>query len=218
MKAYVITIEDMPASVAAADRCIKSVKDFPVEKWKATTPKDDIRRLFDQKQINPRYFNEQGNSYQLNCMSAFMSHFRIWEWCAIHEEEVTIFEHDAVAVGPIPNVPYRGCITFGKPSYGSFIQPKVLGVNPLTHKRYFGGAHAYRVKPEAARVMIDYAVKNEMAGPTDIFLTLDFFPWLEEYYPWPVEARDSFTTIQRKGGCVAKHNWNEATYGIYQVQ
>ena len=36
---------------------------------------------------------------------------------------------------------------------------------------------------------------------------------LGEYYPWPVEARDSFTTIQKKEGCYAKHNYGE-TYDI----
>ena len=218
MKAFVITIKDMAASESAAKRCIKSVKNFPVEVWKATTPKDDPHRMFKSRGINYQFFNEQGNSYQLNCMSAFMSHFRIWEWCAIHEEEVTIFEHDAVAVAPIPNVPYQGCITFGKPSYGKFNQPQKIGVNPLTHKQYFGGAHAYRVKPEAARSFIDAAVNQELAGPTDLFLNTSCFPWLQEYYPWPVEARDSFTTIQRKGGCRSKHTWNEATYGIYNVK
>ena len=50
------------------------------------------------------------------------------------------------------------------------------------------------------------------AGPTDIFIHSSKFT-LGEYYPWPVEARDSFTTIQRKEGCWAKHNYGE-TYEI----
>ena len=50
-------------------------------------------------------------------------------------------------------------------------------------------------------------------GPTDTFLNLDNFPWLQEYYPWIVEAKDNFTTIQNENGCQAKHNYNE-TYEI----
>jgi hypothetical protein len=42
---------------------------------------------------------------------------------------------------------------------------------------------------------------------------MDIFPWLEEYYPWPVEVKDSFTTIQKTEGCLAKHGYNE-TYEI----
>ena len=36
------------------------------------------------------------------------------------------------------------------------------------------------------------------------------FPWLQECYPWPVEADDSFTTIQKTEGCLAKHNYGES--------
>jgi hypothetical protein len=43
-------------------------------------------------------------------------------------------------------------------------------------------------------------------GPTDVFLNLNSFAFLQEFYPWPVEARDSFTTIQSEIGCRAKHN------------
>ena len=44
------------------------------------------------------------------------------------------------------------------------------------------------------------------ARPTDVFLNVNTFPFLEEHDPWPVEARDSFTTIQSEIGCRAKHN------------
>ena len=56
-----------------------------------------------------------------------------------------------------------------------------------------------------------------MARPTDVFLNIESFPWLEEYYPWPVKADDSFTTIQNEFGCYAKHNYGE-TYGIEKVR
>ena len=54
------------------------------------------------------------------------------------------------------------------------------------------------------------------ARPTDVYLNIDTFPFLQEYYPWPVEARDSFTTIQSEMGCKAKHNFNEK-YEIVDV-
>jgi hypothetical protein len=47
------------------------------------------------------------------------------------------------------------------------------------------------------------------AKPTDVYLNLDTFPWLQEYYPFVAEAQDSFTTIQVEEGCLAKHNWKE---------
>jgi len=220
MRNFVIAIPHMAASMSAAERCMKSGAkyDMKIEPWAATTPKDDVLAMFEARGINPHYFNEQGNSYIANCMSAFMSHYRIWEWCDSNEEEVTIFEHDAVLIDRIPTVPYDAAITFGQPSYGNWQQPTNIGVGPLTHKNYFGGAHAYRIKPKAARAFIYQATIAELAGPTDVFINKDWFPWLQEYYPWPVIAQDAFTTIQREGGCRAKHNWDPDKYGIYQVQ
>jgi hypothetical protein len=39
---------------------------------------------------------------------------------------------------------------------------------------------------------------------------------LEEYYPWPVEVRESFSTIQKTQGCLAKHMYNK-DYVIEEV-
>ena len=61
------------------------------------------------------------------------------------------------------------------------------------------------MKPDAAKIIIEVA--KQQAGPTDVFLHSKRFPFLEEYYPWPVEAIDSFTTIQNVAGCKAKHNY-----------
>lgn len=55
--------------------------------------------------------------------------------------------------------------------------------------------------------------ENIHAASTDVFLSINNFPTLQEYYPWPVEAKDSFTTIQRQAGCLAKHSYGE-TYDI----
>ena len=207
MKHYVITILDNPRSVEVAQRCIDSGMDnsMHIEMWAATTPKDNLTKLMVTEGIDPQGFEERW-SRQPNCMAAFMSHYSLWKHCVEINEEVTIFEHDAWIVSPIPeNLIYRGCISFGQPSYGQWNDPIRLGVNNLTSKRYFPGAHAYRIKPNIAQLMIDEAKLH--AQPTDIFLSLDRFPFLEEYYPWPVIARDSFTTIQNENGIKAKHSY-----------
>jgi hypothetical protein len=97
-------------------------------------------------------------------------------------------------------------INIGQPSYGKARRPMMLGVNPLTSKQYFPGAHAYMIKPTGAAAFISRAGLD--AGPTDVFLHKERFPWLEEYYPWPVQAKDTFTTIQNVEGCQAKHRFN----------
>lgn len=205
MQNYVITILDNEKSIAAADRCIQSGKSvgLPIKKWKATTPRDNLDQILSEKRLPKEGFEEQ-YSRQPNAVAAFLSHFSLWEHCLATQTNVTIFEHDAFLVDKIPDIPFNGCISFGHPSYGKWINPKQLGVNELTSKQYFPGAHAYRVSPQGAEILISTA--RERARPTDIFLNIITFPFLQEYYPWPVIANDSFTTIQNSTGCIAKHN------------
>ena len=207
MKHYVITILDNPRSVKVADRCIKSGSNFgiEIEKWKATTPKDDPIGMMVDQGIAYRHFNEK-YSRVAYCIAAFMSHHSLWKECVETGEEVTIFEHDAVIKGNIPDkMQYQGCVSLGEPSYGKYITPTTIGVNALTSKAYFPGAHAYRVKPVGAKMLVDLA--KQFARPTDIFLNNTMFPFLEEYYPWPVVADDAFSTIQNANGIQAKHGY-----------
>lgn len=210
MKSYVITIADNQRSVDAAQRCIDSGARYGIniEMWPAITPQNNnVFELAKKQGISIDGFKERYSRLE-NCVAAFLSHFSLWGQCYISNEELQIFEHDAVIVAPIPEIiSHRGCINLGKPSYGKYNTPSVLAVNRLTSKKYFPGAHGYRINPRGAKQLLNEA--KVRARPTDVFLHLDTFPWLEEYYPWPVEAKDTFTTIQNTEGCLAKHNYND---------
>ena len=115
--------------------CIESGKKFglDIERFSAITPSDNPLLLLEQEGISDLGFEEK-YSRNLNCISAFLSHYSLWKKCIELDEEVIIFEHDAVLVEPIPNAPYTYVCNFGKPSYAQLITPKTLGVNPLTSK------------------------------------------------------------------------------------
>ena len=214
MKSFVITITSEPKSIACAERCIASMPEYNVEMFDAITPKNDPVSIMEQKGLPTDKFSEI-YSNTLNCISAFLSHYSLWERCASDNVEYQIFEHDAVRVGNLPKfIDYLGCISLGQPSYGKYNTPSTIGVNKLVSKKYFPGAHAYRLKPKGAKALISIA--QQQAAPTDVFLNLDSFPWLEEYYPWPVIAKDTFTTIQNTNGCRAKHNYG-VNYEILRV-
>ena len=202
-------------SVGAAGRCVNSgrMNNMKIEIFDAVTPSDDPVEMAESLGLNiDGFHDDQFYSRYENCVAAFMSHFSLWSMCYEQQEEFTIFEHDDILVNHIPrHIPYKEIISLGKPSYGRHINLKSFGVNPLTSKRYFPGAHAYRLRPTGAKKLIDQA--KVAALPTDVYLDLDTFPNLQEYYPWPVEAKDTFTTIQKRQGCIAKHNYNE-TYKI----
>jgi glycosyl transferase family 25 len=208
-QAYVITIMNNKKSVKAAKRCIESADKFNIEchHFPAITPKNDIHNLFTEAGINPTLFTEEYSRLE-NCMSAFFSHYSLWQKCIELGHQITIFEHDAVVIEKIPDfIKFKGCISLGKPSYGNYKTPSHLGTNELISKQYFPGAHAYRITPSAAKIMVKHAKKY--AEPTDIFLRKENFTWLEEYYPWPVEAKDTFSTIQSTKGCLAKHGYGD---------
>lgn len=213
MKNFVITIMDNPRSVEVAERCIKSGAKYgiDIEMSPAITPDIPIDIIAKQNNILTARFSEI-YSRRDNCLAAFLSHFHLWKYSYEKNEEIRIFEHDAVIMAPIPEfINYKGLMSLGKPSYGKFVYPNILGVNPLRSKQYFPGAHAYQMKPSAALKAIQKA--KIAAAPTDVFFCNANFDFLEEYFPWPVEAKDSFTTIQVQQGCLAKHNYGE-TYDI----
>jgi len=205
MKSYVITIMDNEDSRMVAERCIRysSWYNVNIKNWPATTPKDDLDKLYADEGLSMDGLNEV-YSRTANCAAAFFSHYSLWKKCVEDNETFAIFEHDAVLNNKVPEVHFDYVMNIGHPSYGKWNTPSTLGVNKLTSKRYFPGAHAYMVTPKGAKKLIEQA--KICAKPTDVFMNLDDMPWLQEYYPWPAMAKDEFTTIQKQSGTTAKHN------------
>lgn len=208
MKAYVITITTLPKSVEIANRCIESGKQFgiDIEIFPAITPKDKVHELAKTYGINISGFDERF-SRKDNAIACFLSHYSLWKKCVETNENIFILEHDAVIKNKIDmDMKFKGVLSLGKPSYGKFNTPR-NGISPLTSKDYLPGAHAYMINPKAASDLINRA--RLKAIPTDVFIDRRNFSWVEEFYPWPVEVQDSFSTVQKMSGCIAKHNYKE---------
>ena len=211
MKAFVITVKDNEKSEEAADRCIKSAARFGIEAEKhyGYNAKDDVISVAKEEGIlSIDRFRTNEFSRFPNVLAAFLSHRSLWKKCHLEEKPMIIFEHDAVVVDTIPvNTPFKHLVSIGKPSYGKFNIPSVIGLGPLKSKPYLPGAHAYMLKPSGANQLLRAAVQK--AEPTDIFINMYNFPWVQEYYPWPVEAVDNFSTIQYIYGATAKHGYSK---------
>jgi len=215
IKAYVITIMDNKRSLQVAKRCVKHAAyyDIDVKLFEATTPKDKPIKMLKALNIEPAGFTEV-YSRPDRCMSAFLSHHRLWEKCAEENNEpYIIFEHDAIMTGQLgimPRIHWDApvLVSIGAPSYGKFNVPSKLGLNKLMSKQYLPGAHAYIINPQAAQALIDRAKID--ASPTDVFIHNDRFNFLHELYPYIAEAKDNFTTIQKEQGCLAKHGYGES--------
>lgn len=207
---YVITLMNNPDSVRVANRCIESGADngITIEMHEARTPEDySLDANLDG--INYDNFDERWSRTD-NARAAFYSHFELWKLAVISKKPVLIFEHDAVVLQPFPDyiIPsIKGCVNIGAPSYGKYNHPPTLGLANLFSKPYFPGAHAYMVTPQGAQTLISQA--SVRAKPTDVYLTVDTFPWLQEYSPYVAEVRDTFSTIQNKNGIQAKHSYQK---------
>lgn len=208
MKAFVITIKGHEKSEKSAQRCIDTGKrwGWDIEKFDAITPKEDLYGLCESFNICPTKFVEK-YSRTPNCIAAFLSHYTLWKLCSEGNEHFAIFEHDAVIQGAPPLQMPTMIGNIGRPSYGKYNAPASFGWQSLTSKPYFPGAHAYIVSPVGGLVISTKAEKEAM--PTDVYLDVRRFHFLQEYYPWIAIADDSFSTIQNEVGCIAKHNYKK---------
>tara|TARA_B110000495_G_scaffold200617_1_gene216229 strand:- start:663 stop:1358 length:696 start_codon:yes stop_codon:yes gene_type:complete len=225
IKSYVITIKDNPRSVEVAQRCIDSAKEFGIDvnMFDAITPNDKPSSLAKAEGISLKKFkNDKQFSRYENCVAAFLSHRSVWQKAIDHDEHVLVLEHDAVFTSSfdISYIKKHDLISLGYPSYGRYQTPfprqLVRAYDdelPIITKAfskpggYLPGAHAYVVSPTAAKQMLE--LSKDRAEPTDLFLNNTNFTELMEYYPWPIKADDSFTTIQKEEGCIAKHNYKK---------
>ena len=217
MKSFVITLTDVPESVASANRCIETARNHgldDVQIFDAISPRncDPLDKMKSEGLSTEKFENNQFSRY-LNCISCFLSHYSLWEKSVKQNESILILEHDAVFVRDFNQVPINkfsktGLLSIGKPSYGKFRTPNKVGINKLTSKKYLPGAHAYIISPDAAREIIQFA-KKRMPQPTDVFLHIERFNWIKEFYPWIVEVDDHFTTVQIQQGCKVKHNYQK---------
>jgi GR25 family glycosyltransferase involved in LPS biosynthesis len=213
MLAYVITIKGHARSEEAAARCIASAKKYntTVENhWAVTPTNTDIKQKLKDEGIRAHRFDERFSNLD-NCISAFLSHYSLWKHSIDKNQSILVLEHDAVFVNDIPESVDGDIVNFGAPSYGKFVEP-ARGIGPLVSKQYLPGAHGYVVTPIGANLLVKKA--KTMAAPTDVYIHNKTFPKIiKEYYPWPIEAQDYFTTIQKERGCKAKHNWKKG----YQI-
>lgn len=205
MLARVITITWLPRSVAAAQRCVATGAEFGVEVGfhPATTPRDDPRRTFLERKWPVANFDPSKYSKPETTMATFLSHYGLWEIAADSGEPMLVLEHDAVFVAPLPDLSQvKLSCTLAKPAFGAVPETKV-GFGPLAQRWYYAGAHGYYVTHEGAKRFLD---KAHEAQPVDVYLNRKRFPFLQEFYPWPIECDDSFTTIQNEVGAAPHHN------------
>lgn len=206
MKAFVVTLLNIPESVEISKRAVESANKFNLEgTLRAGVWRDEAQQELKHEGLVKGTFDETWSNTDA-ALGNFVAQFRIWKEIA-HSEPAIIMEHDAVVVAPIPDLTGRGeIINLGKPSFGKLRNPRLPGFYPLfSSGDKIPGAHGYYLTPGGAQLLIHMA-KRKGAIPVDKFISPQRFV-IAEYFPWPIEAHDSFTTIQKQKGCLSKHNY-----------
>ena len=195
MKTYIISIKSNEDSVKSTQQAIWSAKEVgytePIIEFDAILPET-------WKEVLP--FNNIFNMYPrpYNVAACFASHYMLWKKCIELNEPILILEHDAIFVENIPDIDFKMCVSFGRPSY---IRPRQMvyttpidGLQPIIQDNFLGH-HAYAIKPEAAKQFCADVETRELTA-NDIWIDKATYPWLEEYRPYPVHADTDFSTIQ----------------------
>lgn len=146
-----------------------------------------------------------------------MSHYLLWKRCMEDDEPYLILEHDAVFIREFPRVvskvdrlDFHGICQINDPAgatrRGQFWHDAMVergggGVYPKTRVTTpreripdgLAGNSAYLIRPWAAQELTDKCHEIGL-WPNDAIMCLQFFPYLEEYYPFITRVEQTVST------------------------
>lgn len=217
MKAFCITLPGHPYSERVTARCIASARDvgkIHVERFTGV-PKTMALEVMQNLGLRWTWGNGgaglKHHSYggpletRVGCA---MSHYRLWMHCVDLEEPILILEHDAVFVREFPEFDFQGACQINDPWgatkrgqwWSQQMQERgIEGVLPKTKvlpddvPDGLAGNSAYVIKPFAAQALIN-KVREIGVWPNDATMCRQFFPWLEELYPFVTRVEQEQST------------------------
>jgi GR25 family glycosyltransferase involved in LPS biosynthesis len=140
-----------------------------------------------------------------------MSHYLLWRKCAELGEPILILEHDAVFLREMPVFDFQFACQINNPdgatkkggwwrcqmetrrTEGVQLKHRVL---PDDVPDGLAGNSAYVIKPEACRELIEKAHDIGL-WPNDALMCRQFFPFLEEYFPFITRVEQEQSTTSR---------------------
>jgi GR25 family glycosyltransferase involved in LPS biosynthesis len=217
---FIIFNESNKQSKISAERCKQSFDDIGLSAilfdgvWR-----DDAMKC--AKSLDLKFGQlDESFSKKNAVVGCFLSHYQLWNKV---KKLTLILEHDAVLLKAASD-PFKEFIkeyqsileshmtlmNIGKPSFGNFYVQKTPGIYKLFSKPdgKFPGCHGYLIEPKASKALIAQA-HIEGIYPVDKFINNKRFNFLTELYPWPIECEDSFSSIQKEKGCLAKHKFSK---------
>lgn len=211
---------DTTQSQKLADRCIKSAKNHgvSVEKFKGI-PAYNAESVMKQENLRWTWLNDNVERAGItHChyatarmdrrIGCFLSHYMLWKQCFYHQTPFLILEHDSVFLRPLPKeLEWKGACQINDPEgatprgrwWSKAMSGRGRGVWPKTEVQInknpdgLAGNSAYLLKPDAAEQLINKA-QEIGCWPNDALMCRQFFPWLEELYPFVTRVVSDVST------------------------
>lgn len=136
-----------------------------------------------------------------------LSHYLLWRLCLAQGEPILILEHDAVFLREFRPFTFKGACQINDPrgatKRGAWWSDQMAARGPGVHPKTvvlpddvpdgLAGHSAYALQPRAARELIE-KVHDIGLWPNDATMCRQFFPWLEELYPFVTRVEQGRST------------------------
>ena len=174
---YVISLVDIPESLAGARRCISSAERHGEGKGMEIFPgirKKEALAFFLEHGLTFSSTPGHEELFDINGeMGCFASHYLLWKKCVKFNEPIMILEDDVKFYSTVPPLGFKEIIHLGKPclSRNAKIMATISGKHQEAYNPfdYLLGAYAYGIMPQAAQKLINAAHKMAIR-PVDRFI------------------------------------------------
>ena len=202
-KKYVISLTDVPASLAGAKRCINSAKRYGEDKGMEIFPgvrKEESQAFFLERNLTFSSAPGREEFFDVGAqMGCFASHYLLWEKCVELDEPIMILEDDVGFHAPVLPLRFKEIIHLGEPIPQG--NKEIMAAVPNKYQEVcypFGhllGTYAYAITPLGAQKLIDAAHKM-VVWPADEFIrsrTSDIL----FYLPHPITTSVEHSSIHK---------------------
>ena len=163
MKAFIIYLKEVQATIDAALECKQSARQHSIDAWmlEGHTPSraDDFLKQNNIKPYSPgpKIYDIKWNKPGVR--GCFVSHYHAWQKCVALGHPIIVLEHDVTIVNEMPDVEYTDVLHLGHNKNGVEEyqdQTPFVESNAYTNKGVgmMEGAFAYAIKPHAADKLI----------------------------------------------------------------
>lgn len=217
MNTFIIRLSDHSQSSILAQRCWDSCQEHGIEAgfWSAIDGTRGDQLIFPPDLAYPNIINLLVIKNELlsrPVVAVFLTHLQLWCHCVTLDKPITILEHDAVVMRPIPDHPWSNCIHY----LGHSDQlPNNLAVPPYftglrrpdglrEHRyRFMAGAHAYSIDPDIARRLIADAIARGLDRPLDMFIEVDRYAVIQTGV-YAINVDGDSSTVRYHGDSMAQ--------------